>query len=148
MERLQLALDHDDPDRAWLLLLEMFLELRTQKKPNAHAEPHKEKLRALVARIRHQPAQEWLETEAARSCGISRAHFRRVFRVAAGLPFRQFCLKARMDAAARMLRKNNQTLKEVAELCGVPDIYYFTRLFRSHHGVPPGAYRREARMLD
>lgn len=148
MERLQLALDHADPDRAWLLLQEMFLELRTQQKPNAHAEPHKEKLRALVARIRDQPAQEWLESEAARSCGISQAHFRRVFRVTAGLPFRQFCLKARMDAAARMLRKNNQTLKEVAEQCGVPDIYYFTRLFRSHHGVPPGAYRREACMLD
>jgi AraC-like DNA-binding protein len=147
MERMQFSLDHHDPDRAWLLLQELFLELRVQKKPDAPAGPHEEKLRSLMARIRRQPARVWIEAEAARFCGVSRAHFRRMFRVAAGLPFRQFCLKVRMEAAALMLRKKNQPLKEVAERCGVPDIYYFTRLFRSHHGVPPGAYRRDARML-
>jgi AraC-like DNA-binding protein len=38
-------------------------------------------------------------------------------------------------------------LKEIAERCGTPDIYYFNRLFRARHGMPPGTYAREARML-
>jgi AraC-like DNA-binding protein len=38
-------------------------------------------------------------------------------------------------------------LSEIAERCGVPDIYYFNRLFRARHGMPPGTYAREARML-
>jgi AraC-like DNA-binding protein len=38
-------------------------------------------------------------------------------------------------------------LSEISERCGVPDIYYFNRLFRARHGMPPGTYAREARML-
>ena len=125
----------------------MFLDLRTQKPPSANQGPHEKKLQLLIARIRRQPARDWIEVEAASSCGISQVHFRRVFREAAGLPFRQFCLKARMDAAARMLRKSKLPLKEIAERCGISDIYYFNRLFRARHGMPPGAYNREARML-
>jgi AraC-like DNA-binding protein len=52
-----------------------------------------------------------------------------------------------MDSAARMLRKTKLPLKEIAERCGIPDIYYFNRLFRAGHGMPPGAYARDARML-
>jgi AraC-like DNA-binding protein len=147
MERLQAALEHHYPEHAWLLLQEMFLELRTQKPLASHQGPHEKKLQSLIARIRRQPARDWIEAEAARSCGISQVHLRRLFREAAGLPFRQFCLKARMDAAARMLRKSKLPLKEIAERCGIPDIYYFNRLFRARHGMPPGAYAREARML-
>jgi len=147
MERLQAALDHHDPERAWLLLQEMFLDLRTQKPTAANRGPHEKKLQLLIARIRRKPEHDWIEAEAARFCGISQVHFRRLFREAAGLPFRQFCIKARMDTAARMLRKSRLPLKEIAERCGTPDIYYFTRLFRSQHGMPPGAYAREARML-
>lgn len=147
MERLQLMLGHHNPEHAWLLLQDMFLELRTQKPPAAQEGPHEKKLRSLIARIRRQPEREWIEMEVAKACGISQVHFRRLFRQATGFPFRQFCLKARMDAAALLLRKKSLPLKEVAERCGVPDIYYFTRLFRSHHGAPPGTYARETRML-
>ena len=147
MERLQTLLDHQETDPAWLLLQEMFLDLRTQTTPAAQEGPHEKDLRRLMARIRRQPGEAWSESESAQACGISRAHFRRLFRQLAGLPFHQYCLKARMDAAAGMLRRQQAPLKEVAERCGVPDIYYFTRLFRSHHGVPPGAYAREARMM-
>jgi AraC-like DNA-binding protein len=147
MERLQAALDHHDPERAWLILQELFLDIRMQKPLDSHQGPHEKKLQSLIARIRRQPARDWIEAEAARSCGISQVHFRRVFREAAGLPFRQFCLKTRMDEAARMLRKSKLPLKEIAERCGIPDIYYFNRLFRARHGMPPGAYAREARML-
>ena len=147
IERLQAALDPHDQERAWLLLQELFLETRTQKLPTAVEGPHEKNLQSLIARIRRRPAHDWLEDEAARSCGISQVHFRRLFREAAGLPFRQFCLKTRMDQAARMLRKSKLTLKEIAECCGIPDIYYFNRLFHARHGMPPGAYAREARML-
>ena len=147
MERLQAALDHHDQGRAWLLLQEMFLEIRLQKPLPSHEGPYEKKLQSLITRIRRQPAHDWIEAEAARSCGISQVHFRRLFREAAGLPFRKFCLKARMDEAARMLRKTMLPLKEIAERCGTPDIYYFNRLFRARHGIPPGTYAREARML-
>lgn len=147
MERLQFLLDQHTPHRAWLLLQDMFLDINTQKPSAAPEGPHMEKLHSLIARIRRQPAREWNEEEVARSCGLSQVHFRRLFRRATGFPFRQFCLSERMDTAARMLRKTGLPLKEVAERCGIPDIYYFTRLFKSHHGVPPGAYAREVRML-
>ncbi len=115
---------------------EMFVEIRLQKPLPSHEGPYEKKLQSLISRIRRQPAHNWIEAEAARSCGISQVHFRRLFRVATGLPFRQFCLKARMDSAARMLRKTKLPLKEIAERSGIPDIYYFNRLCprRAHAG--------------
>lgn len=30
---------------------------------------------------------------------------------------------------------------EIAELCGFPDVFYFTRLFKKVTGVPPAKWR-------
>ncbi len=55
--------------------------------------------------------------------------------------------RLKTDQAVQFNRATGLPLKEIAERCGIPDIYYFNRLFRARDGMPPGAYARDARML-
>jgi AraC-like DNA-binding protein len=47
--------------------------------------------------------------------------------------------RLKTDQAVQLNRAPGLPLKEIAERCGAPDIYYFNRLFRARHGMPPGA---------
>lgn len=50
----------------------------------------------------------------------------------------------RMQAAADLLRTTQHPLKQIAEIVGFEDVYFFSKTFRKVHGRPPGQYRREA----
>lgn len=50
--------------------------------------------------------------------------------------------KERIKMAATLLREINLSLKQIASETGFDSIHYFTRVFKSEMGVPPGIYRR------
>jgi YesN/AraC family two-component response regulator len=39
----------------------------------------------------------------------------------------------------------NLPIKEIAENVGVPDIHYFTKMFKRTYHLPPARYRKELR---
>lgn len=102
-----------------------------------------ERLRALIDRIRQAPAAAWDFSAEARRLRLSAPHFHRLFRQLTRQPPRRFVIRARLEWAAQLLHAGDQPLKDIAATVGCPDIYYFSRLFRRHFGVPPGKYRRE-----
>ena len=48
----------------------------------------------------------------------------------------------RMQAARTALRSPYLSVKEVAAICGYPDVNHFVRTFRKAHGQPPGQWRK------
>ena len=48
----------------------------------------------------------------------------------------KYIQKHRMDFAVQLLQKNN-TISEVAELCGFTEVSSFSRAFKSHFGYYP-----------
>lgn len=133
--------------RAWVILLDLLEGLRESRRTAAVADPRRQRLRELAARIQHSPERPWPEEETAREFGLSASQFRRLFRAEVGLPFRRYCLRERMTRAAALLRRSELSVKEIAEACGVEDIHHFTQTFHRHHGVPPARYRRRAWLL-
>lgn len=124
----------------------MLLRTARESSPDgAMGNPRTRNLHGLLDAIRREPQGAWSELEEARRMHVSAAHFRRLFRVEAGLPFHAFCLRARMERAASLLRGADLPLKAVALKCGVPDIYHFHRLFKRHLGETPARYREAAR---
>jgi len=83
---------------------------------------------------------------AAAAC-ISRFHFARLFRASTGYSPMAYVLKARMDAAKRMLVAGDQKIAATAAALGFFDQSHFTRTFRRETGVSPGTYSRQARPL-
>ncbi len=90
----------------------------------------------------HEPLS--LDTLAA-VANVSRFHFSRMFRVAAGVSAMQYLEQARMERAQELLRTGRMALAQVALLVGYDDPSYFARRFRLYVGVTPAAFVRAVR---
>lgn len=80
--------------------------------------------------------------ELARHAGVSQSHLNLLFRRKYGVGPQHYLLDLRMKLARRLLLNPDERISDVAEKCGFQDIHYFTRCFKTFHGVPPGLYRQ------
>lgn len=79
----------------------------------------------------------------ARSAGLSRYHFLRVFKRETGLPPHLFRTLRRIERAKRLLC-NNTPLADAALMVGFSDQSHFTNTFRKYTGATPGQYASES----
>ena len=82
-----------------------------------------------------------LNTLAAES-GYSRSHFLRTFRAAMGCSPHRWLTRLRMDQARTMLRRDSESLIDIALACGFSSHAHFSNTFRQIVGVTPSEYRR------
>jgi AraC family transcriptional regulator len=82
-----------------------------------------------------------LNTLAAES-GYSRSHFLRTFRAAMGCSPHRWLTRLRMDHAKTMLRRDSESLIDIALACGFSSHAHFSNTFRQIVGVTPSEYRR------
>ena len=78
------------------------------------------------------------EIAAAACCSPS--HLRTLFRRAYGESPVHYLNRMRIEHAKEMLSSNLFRLDEIATACGFQNVYYFSRVFKSYVGVPPGKY--------
>lgn len=78
--------------------------------------------------------------------GYCSDHFRRCFRAATGETPAQYMIRLRMEQARRLLSGNSsgQSIRQVAQLSGYRDPYYFSKLFHRHIGMSPSEYLSNA----
>lgn len=79
----------------------------------------------------------------ARIAGFSAQHLNRIFNKALGVTPLRYLNRLRMDVAGRMLKETGMSVKAVGERLTFDDPYYFSRMFRQHHGVSPAQYRAQ-----
>jgi AraC-like DNA-binding protein len=89
----------------------------------------------------HVAQPQRLPDLAARAC-LSVPHFCSRFKRHFGVSAIEHLLRLRMQHAAFLLRDMTMSAKEVARAAGYQDIYYFSKLFKKHHGVGPRAFRQ------
>lgn len=87
-------------------------------------------------------AEAWTVASLARAVGMSRAAFARGFSEAFGTSPLLHLHEQRMLRAAALLTTTDGGLAGIAELVGYQSEFAFSRAFKRHHGVAPGAYRR------
>jgi len=80
-----------------------------------------------------------------RSHGMSQAAFRRHWLSAVGMPPARYLASLRMREACRLLANTDMRIGAIARLLGFDDPLYFSRRFRSAHGMTARAYRRAHR---
>ena len=72
---------------------------------------------------------------------LSPSHFAALFRRATGTGVLQYQTRLRMSRARELLDTTDQPIAEIARALGYADPFYFSRQFRSVHGVSPSEYR-------
>jgi len=90
----------------------------------------------------HENLSESLRApELAAMAGLSVSQFERRFREACGTSPRQYLLRIRVDAAARLLIGTEHTVSEIAQDCGFHDHAHLSRSFRKIMQLSPTDYR-------
>ena len=82
-------------------------------------------------------------SDMAGTCGMTAFEFSRCFRREQGITFRDYLMRLRIETAARRLRRDDQSVLDVACSVGFNDPSHFARLFRRHMGVTPTVYRNK-----
>jgi AraC-like DNA-binding protein len=101
---------------------------------------------ALVQRVkefvRERLAQPIALDDLARAASMSKFHFTRVFRAAAGQSPMRFVRQLRVEAARSLLLTTDLPLRAVAPRVGFADEFQLSRVFRRVAGHPPSALRQ------
>ncbi|MEZ4969562.1 MAG: AraC family transcriptional regulator [Flavobacteriaceae bacterium] len=79
--------------------------------------------------------------ELADFCHLNTDYFSRVFNENFGMRPNKYIQSKRIERAQLLLLSTNNSLKQIAEKVGLENLSYFTRIFKTHTGVTPGAFR-------
>lgn len=72
-----------------------------------------------------------------------------VFKSEFGLSPSKYIGELRLDMAKKLIQSNpNILLRDVAEMVGFTDVFYFSRTFKSHEGIPPKQYAQQQKDLQ
>lgn len=79
----------------------------------------------------------------ARSCGMSRFRFTRVFKRHFGCNSNEYINRLRVQTACRLLKIHGTSMTQAAIASGFTDASYFARVFRQHMKQSPKEYARQ-----
>ncbi len=79
----------------------------------------------------------------AKLVGMSTRHLNRLFQREMGTTVMQFCRKARLDVARKLIESSSLTNNEILQATGFSSPGQFSRCFREQFGLPPTTYRKE-----
>jgi AraC-like DNA-binding protein len=127
---------------AVLLLEGLLLQIQTQPTREVVVHPRREEMCALIRRIELTPEEETDFAVEAEQMHITPTHLRRLFKLFTGDTPVSFLNRQRLTRAAQYLRSSDRAIKQIALDVGMPDVFYFTRRFAHHHGMPPARYRK------
>ena len=77
----------------------------------------------------------------AEAVSLNSVYFGSLFKKETHVTFRDYLNTIRLNQAEDMLRTGKWNVTEVAQNCGFTDVFYFSRLFKKHKGMPPSAVR-------
>jgi AraC-like DNA-binding protein len=123
------------------ILIQMILDLYRSSKGKTADSPNEILIGKLIDRISENPCRDYSIVKLASECNLSPTHFRRIFDKYTGSSPKEFILSMKISKAKQLLSEG-KSIKEVAELSGFNDIFYFMRAFKKMSGITAGRFNR------
>lgn len=115
---------------------------RHSRSHNTRSRRAEDRILTVVRTLQDRIAEAWTVAAMAELAAMSPAHFTVRFKAQTGEAPLAYVIHQRMQRAAALLQHGNGSIGKMAESLGYDDVYYFSRLFRSVHGVSPREYRK------
>ena len=80
--------------------------------------------------------------EIADGLGLSTSYFQHTYKKIFGVSVHQDIIKARIEHAARLLQGSNDSISEIAAICGYENLEHFSRQFKKIKGMSPQQFRK------
>ncbi|HJA92927.1 MAG TPA: AraC family transcriptional regulator [Candidatus Eisenbergiella merdipullorum] len=105
--------------------------------------PTGSRIRPALDAIEADPSQSYSSKELAKLCSLSQSRFFALFSAETGMGPVRYRNQLRIEMALRLLRSNQYTVTEIAELLGFSSTDYFSRIFLSLTGRRPKDYQMQ-----
>lgn len=99
------------------------------------------RLRKVVDFVQDHLDRRITVAQMAEQARMSEYHFARMFKQSLGLAPMQYVTQCRIEKAARLLRRTDLKIEEVARQCGYRSASHFAERFRKQVGTSPREYR-------
>ena len=73
---------------------------------------------------------------------ISASYLSNIFKKETDKTVTEYVNGKRMDYAAHLLATTKQQIQSIAQICGIVDVQYFSKLFKKVKGMTPKEYRK------
>ncbi|HEX8833058.1 MAG TPA: AraC family transcriptional regulator [Abditibacteriaceae bacterium] len=129
-----------------LLVCQFMLEMKriaprtVEEKPLSRV--HYERLAPALARMATGKGETPSPGELATLCGLSEAHFRRLFKATMGRSPREYSFDLRMRLASSLLRGTAKTVLSISQDTGFHSLSSFNRVFQKTFAMSPREWRK------
>lgn len=107
--------------------------------------PGSTKIRSALLAINRSISHRLSNEELARLCGLNKFYFIKLFQKSTGCTPQQYYTRQAVETAMDLLENTDNSIAQIAALCGIEDCFYFSRLFKKHVGFSPSDYRKNIR---
>lgn len=83
----------------------------------------------------------------ARRCGFNKFYMAREFKKYIGFSPNEYLIRQRLSYAKNLLVHTDMAIADIADKSGIPNVNYFSCLFKKAEGIPPSIYRKNWSML-
>lgn len=117
-----------------LTLLHAYVEAATRR---LHREPRVRAVVEIARFLQERYAESFAVADLAARAGLSESRFRVLFKRTMGVSVVRYQNGLRVNRARGLLLSGEHSVSESAALVGVPDVYYFSRMFKDLTGTNP-----------
>lgn len=100
-------------------------------------------LEELCQTIRTHPERSYQVTRLAKNLGYSANYFRQLFKRYIGQTPSNYIIQAKLEHAKDLLLESNFSIREISELLGYSDVFYFSKQFKQKTGMSPLRFRKQ-----
>ncbi|MHC1695256.1 MAG: helix-turn-helix transcriptional regulator [Eubacteriales bacterium] len=104
--------------------------------------PVREGMGHVMSYIARMPYDEISISTLARISGMPERTFRSLFKARTGMSPKEFIIQNKLDACFELLQTTDMQIKDIAQLQGFSNQYYFSRIFKKYYGYSPMKIRR------